>query len=107
MLLHCPYLSSDVELSAEREKHITESHPDLLPEYREQVVRTLRDPEQVRLSERFKKARLFTRWFDSVRGGKYIVVVVISESKPSNRHWVITAYMARKLAGGDIEWKKD
>ncbi|MDD5206961.1 MAG: hypothetical protein PHS17_16170 [Desulfobacterales bacterium] len=46
------------------------------------------------------------RWFDSLRGGKYIVVVVISEDKPSTRHWVVTAYMARKLAGGDIEWKK-
>jgi len=106
MLLPCPYLSSDVELSPEREKHIAESHPDLLPEYREQVVKTLLEPEQVRLSTRFKKARLFTRWFDSLRGGKYIVVVVISEDKPSTRHWVVTAYMARKLAGGDIEWKK-
>jgi hypothetical protein len=70
MLFPCPYLFSDVELSAEREKHISENHPDLLPEYREQVARTLRDPEQVRLSARFKKARLFTRWFDSVRGGE-------------------------------------
>jgi hypothetical protein len=100
MLIHCPYLSSDVELSPEREKHIAESHPDLLPEYREQLVKTLIEPDQVRLSARFMKARLFTRWFDSVRGGKYIVVVVISEGKPMNRHWIITAYMARKLAGG-------
>jgi hypothetical protein len=107
MLRYCSYLSSDVELSPERERHITENHPDLLPEYREQVLQTLLEPEEVRLSARFKKARLFTRWFDSVRGGKYIVVVVISEGKPSNRHWVVTAYMARKLAGGDIEWKKN
>lgn len=107
MLLHCPYLSSDVELSLEREKHIAESHPDLLPKYKEKVVATLLEPEQVRLSVRFKKARLFTRWFDSVREGKYIVVVVVSESKPSIRHWVITAYIARRLAGGEIEWKKN
>jgi hypothetical protein len=107
MLFHCPYLSFDVELSPQRQRHITESHPDLLPEFKEQVLQTLLEPEEVRLSARFKKARLFTRWFDTVRGGKYIVVVVISEGKPSNRHWVVTAYMARKLAGGDIEWKKN
>jgi hypothetical protein len=91
MLLYCPYLSSEVELSSERERHITESHPDLLPEYRVQLISTLLEPDQVRLSARFKKARLFSRWFDFVRGGKYIVVVVISEGKPSKRHWVITA----------------
>ena len=95
-----------MELSPEREMHIAESHPDLLPEYREQVIRTLLEPEQVRVSARFKKARLFTRWFDFVRGGKYIVVVVISETKPSKRHWIVTAYMARRLVGGDIECKK-
>jgi len=70
MLLNCPYLPSEVELSSERERHITENHPDLLPEYREQVVRTLLEPDQVRLSARFKKARLFSRWFDFVCGGK-------------------------------------
>ena len=102
----CPYLSSEVELSSEREKHIAEHHPDLLPEYRDCIAETLLEPDQVRLSARFKNARLFTRWFDSVRGGKYIVVVVISETKPSKRHWIVTAYMARRLVGGDIEWKK-
>jgi hypothetical protein len=70
MLIYCQYLASDVELSPERERHITESHPDLPPEYREQVLQTLHEPDEVRLSARFKKARLFTRWFDTVRGGK-------------------------------------
>ena len=100
MLLWCPYLSSDVELSIDREKHIAENHPDLLPEYRKSIDETLLAPDQVRLSARFKKARLFTRWFDSIRGGKYIVVVVISETKPSARHWIITTYIARKLMEG-------
>ena len=31
---HCPYLEADVELTAEREVHISERHPDLLPEHR-------------------------------------------------------------------------
>jgi hypothetical protein len=107
MLLPCPYLTSHVELSTEREMHIAENHPDLLPEYREYIGDILLEPDQVRLSARFKNARLFTRWFESIHGGKYIVVVVISETKPSKRHWVITAYMARKVVGGEIEWKRN
>lgn len=103
---YCPYLSGDVELTPEREIHIAENHPDLLPEYRNCIKDTLMNPDQVRISERFKNARLFSRWFDIVRGGKYIVVVVVSDKGPAGRHWIITAYIARKLAGGVIEWMK-
>jgi len=31
----CPYLSSVVEFSEERERHVAAHHPDLLPEHRE------------------------------------------------------------------------
>ena len=102
----CPYLSGEVELTDERERHIAENHPDLLPEHRDRIAETLADPDQVRFSARFQNARLFTRWFDIVRGGKYIVVVVVCESGPAGRHWIITAYIARKLAGGESEWKR-
>ncbi len=37
----CPYLQAEVELSEEREGHIAERHPDLLPEHRERVAQTL------------------------------------------------------------------
>ena len=103
----CPYLDAEVELTDERERHIVERHPDLLPEHRQLIVDTLANPDQVRRSTRFASARLFTRWFESVRGGKYVVVVIVSESAPGGRHWIITAYIARKLAEGEIEWKRD
>ena len=102
----CPYLSGEVELSNERERHIAENHPDLLPEYREQIAETLAAPDQIRISVRFRDARLFSRWFDNVRGGKHVVVVVVTGSDSVSRHWIITAYIARKLAGGEIEWKR-
>jgi len=102
----CPYLSGEVELTDERERHIVENHPDLLPEHRDRIADILADPDQIRISARFKNARLFSRWFDTVRGGKHIVVVVVSESGPVGRHWIITAYIARKLAGGESEWKR-
>ncbi|MGH2351786.1 MAG: hypothetical protein ACRDI2_11700 [Chloroflexota bacterium] len=101
----CPYLSGKVDLTPEREQHITEHHPDLLPQHFGLVVDTLADPDQVRRSRRSSNARLFTRWFPALRGGKYVIVVVIAEPPP-RRSWVITAYMAGRLAGGDIEWQR-
>jgi hypothetical protein len=57
----CPYLSAEVELSDERERHIAENHPDLLPEHRGRIADTLAHPDQIRRSARFSHARLFTR----------------------------------------------
>jgi hypothetical protein len=102
----CPYLSNVVELADERRKHIAENHPDLLPQYEDRLPGVLIDPDQVRVSSRFKNAHLFSKWFDHILGGKYIVVAVISEDWPVNRHWIITAYMTRRLSGGKIEWMK-
>ena len=104
----CAYLDENVELTDEREYHIAERHPDLLPDHRQCIADTLADPDQVRQSSRVNNARLFSRWFDSLRSGKYVVVVVVSTPPPpSSRNWIITAYITRKLAtGGDIEWER-
>jgi hypothetical protein len=102
----CPYLNGDVELTEERERHIGERHPDLLPEYREELVNTLAMPDQVRRSIRYGSARLLSRWYNDLRGGKHLVVVVVSQPDASERHWVITAYLARRLVEGELEWSR-
>ena len=102
----CPYLKGDVDLTEERERHIAERHPDLLPKHREWISETLAAPDQVRRSLRFGSARLFSRWYTDLRAGKHVVVVVVSEPDPSDRHWIITAYIARKLAEGGVEWSR-
>jgi hypothetical protein len=78
----------------------------VMPEYRDSIVETLADPDQIRRSARFNDARLFTRWFDDVREGKHVIVVVVTDAAPNERHWIVTAYIARKLAGGVIEWTR-
>jgi hypothetical protein len=104
----CPYLDGNVELTDERAEHIAGRHPDLWPEYRERVAETLEAPDEVRKSRRMANARLISRWFESVREGKHVVVVVVSDQDPpGKRHWIITAYLARKLAGGPVEWKRN
>lgn len=102
----CPYLHSEVELTEERAKHIHENHPDFLPEHLDKIYEVLGDPDQIRRSRRFPSARLFTRWFEVVRGGKYVVVVIVSDNSPQTRHWIITGYIARKITEGDVEWKR-
>jgi len=102
----CPYLGGEVELTEERERHIAQRHPDLLPEHRDRIAGTLAPPDEVRGSVRFGSAKLFSRWYTDLRAGKHIVVVVVSEFAPKERHWIITAYMAGKLAEGEVEWKQ-
>jgi hypothetical protein len=100
----CPYLNAEVELSAEREAHIADRHPDLLPAHRDRIAEVLTHPDQVLRSARFGGARLFLRWYNDGPRGKHVVVVVVSESGAVERHWIITAYHARRLPEGEVEW---
>jgi hypothetical protein len=102
----CPYLKGEVELTDERERHIAERHPDLLPEHEKWIAEALAQPDQVRRGVRFGSAKLFSRWYTDFRQGKHVVVVVVSERDPNERHWIITAYIARALVEGEIEWKR-
>ncbi len=102
----CPYLGHEVELTPERERHIAQRHPDLLPAHRDKLAETLRDPDQIRRSYRFPNARVFSRRFDAVGLEKHAVVVVVSDPTPEQRHWIVTAYLARKLAEGESEWRR-
>jgi len=100
-------MHAEVELTAERERHIAERHPDLLPEHRTRIAETLAAPDMVRQSVWFANAMLFARWFDTIRGGKHVVVVVIGDGLPKERHWMATAYLARKVEERGILWKRN
>jgi hypothetical protein len=78
----------------------------LLPAHRDRIATTLADPDQIRRSKRFGEAMLFSRWYPELKGGKHVVVVVIIESDVP-RHWIITAYIARTLAEGAVEWTRN
>jgi hypothetical protein len=70
-----------------------------LPNYLDEMALTLASPDQVRHSSRDPHALLFSKWFEEIRTGRYLVVVTVSEPDQS-RHWVMTAYTARRLSGG-------
>lgn len=105
-LFACPYLQGEVEWTQERERHTAERHPDLLPQHRDKVAVALADPEQVRRSKRFGNARLFSRWYPELHDGKHLVAVVVTDPAPALRHWLVTAYIARRLVEGEVEWTR-
>ena len=100
----CPYLKSAVELTDERLQHITDSHPGTLPDYQAQLAVTLMSPDQIRQSSRDQSALLFSKWFDTIRTGRYLVVVVVVSEDQPERRWIVTTYTARKFSGGEVIW---
>jgi hypothetical protein len=99
----CPWLRADVELTSERERQIGERHPELLPGHRARLAEVIARPDTLRRSVRSATARLFSRWYSDIRHGRHIVVVVQHDGS-AGRYWIIAAYMARRLAAGEIEW---
>ncbi len=95
-----------MELTAEREGHIRERNPDLLPDHRERIGETLADPDVIRRSVRMTTARLFSKWYNDLRNGRHVVVVVVSEGGTTARYWIVTAYSARRLGEGEVEWQR-
>ena len=94
----CPHLGTLVELSAERERHIAERHPELVPGLHGWIAQTLQRPASVRRSLRSLQARLFTRCYPVELDGKHVVVVVHGE--PGQRHWILTACSTPEPQGG-------
>jgi hypothetical protein len=101
----CPYLGIEVELTDEREQHIIETHPGTLPDYFEQLAETLVNPDQIRTSDRDESALLFSKYFATIRTGRYLVAVTVSQTEPQ-RCWIVTVYTARKIVGGKVIWTK-
>ncbi len=102
----CPYLGGEVELPAERERHITGRHPELGSRHLVLIREVLAEPDLVRRSARAADASLLSRWYTDFRDGKHVVVVVLSEPVGSGRHWIVTAYVASRLRGGRVEWMR-
>ena len=101
----CPYLGGEVDLTEERERHITERHPDLLPEHRERIARPW--PTLI-TSVLVPGSAAPSCWLAGILtcDKASTSVLVVSERTPQERHWIITAYLARKLAQGETEWQR-
>lgn len=104
-VIFCHFLGGEVELSPERLQHIQERHPGTLPDFEEQLEETITNPDLIRRSEKDLSAWIFSKWFTSIRTGRFLIVIIIAESDPT-RFWIVTTYTARKITGGITVWKK-
>ena len=91
--LDCPRIGVPVELTDERFGHIRERHPDLLPEHFEQLIGALAAPDDF-YPGREPNELVFSRWYDSLYGGKYVLVFALRDTAPE-RYWVVTARVSR------------
>jgi len=81
-VLACPYLGGAVELSEERELHIAERHPDLLPYWH----RIADNPDEVRRSRRFPSTKLFSKWYTEEPTQKHVVIIIMTDTTIAERH---------------------
>jgi len=107
--LPCPYLDGDVELTAEREAHIRLDHSEVLPAFLNELRETVREPDTV--LSRIEGERAFVRQWPQLLGGKGLMVVVVTDPVPSipearPRHWIVTAYIVRRLPRWKTEWAR-
>jgi hypothetical protein len=105
-IVDCPHLGARVELTDERQQHILSKHPELLPTHFGLITETVADPDEVRRDQRFPATRIFSRWYPNVERGKHIVVVIVTDAEPNERHWIVSAYMTRRVRQGVTEWKR-
>ena len=103
--IDCPYLGASVELTDEREVHMAGEHPELLP-HLDLIGGALNDPDAVYPGTRSANSRLFVRWYDDLAGGSRLVVVVVSDLEPRERHWVVTAHISGHAIRGVPEWQR-
>ena len=99
----CPYFGGAVvEVTDERYAHVVSNHYDFASAHWERAGETLGDPDQVVMRKQDNGAVMFYRWYDDL--DKNVVAVVRSDA--NGRHWLVTAYMTRNQARGELLWAK-
>lgn len=87
----------EVELTEERKSHIILKHPELKIHIKK-ISQVLSSPDTVRKSKIDTAALLFYKYFDTIKGGKYINVTV----KKDERNFILTAYITDKIRAGEL-----
>jgi hypothetical protein len=107
-LFPCPFLGETVHLTAERIEHIRSGHPEFRAMDMNATIETIRitleNPSIVVRSRKDTDGIIFGRWENTLYGGKYVVVTVITSRE---RNWIITAFISRYQPTGVVLWTLD
>ncbi len=89
-------LGKIVELTKERIKHISETHPDVI-EHLPKIKTALLKPDQIRTDNLDSKVLLFYKYFSKIGDGKYLVVVI----KTNKRNFILTFFSTYRMKTGE------
>ncbi len=87
----------EIELTTERKSHIILKHPEVKLHIKK-ISQVLSSPDTIRRSKVDTEALLFYKYFDKIKGGKYINVTV----KQGERNFVLTAYITDRIRAGEV-----
>ena len=104
-----PFLGGPVELNDERRQHIESVHPRESRAILVEIENVVRDPDVV-----FETPRPGEHALARAQTGRtpyYVVAIVVTEAVRSServqeRHWVVTAYIARRLPRWRVQWRR-
>lgn len=87
----------EVELTTERKSHIILKHLEIKPHINK-ISLVLSSPDTIKRSKFDPDALLFYKYFDKIKGGKYINVTV----KRGERNFILTVYITDRIRAGEI-----
>lgn len=90
---------NSIRLTDERWKHVVNRHPEI-KSYIEKVKTTIKDPEILVSNPYHPYEKYYHHFFPRLKN--YIIVILEQQ-----KGFIITAYIARKIKKGKIEWKKN
>ncbi len=106
----CPFFNGHVEVTEEREEHIRSSHLEAALALLEALDETVRSPDLVLRRSEAESEWAFVRALGSEAITNYALVIVVRDRVGSEsgtvRHWVVTAYIARRLPRWRVEWQR-
>jgi hypothetical protein len=107
--IECPFLGGMVELNDERRQHIENVHPREAQAVLAEIESVVRDPDVVFETPRQGEHALVRALRDQPTHAVVAIVVteaVRSSDRMQERHWVVTAYIARRLPRWRVQWRR-
>ncbi|MFN0145918.1 MAG: hypothetical protein ACKVT1_05360 [Dehalococcoidia bacterium] len=107
--LECPFLGGLVEFNDERREHIESVHPREARDVFDELASVVCDPDVVFETPRQGEHALARA--QENHASHFVVAIVVTEDVRSServhaRHWVVTAYISRRLPRWRILWRR-
>lgn len=87
-----------IRLTEERWQHMIERHPEI-KNHLSKIQTTIQNPDVIIANHYNRNERYYHKYFKSLKN--YLIVII-----EYRKHFIITAFIARKIKKGEILWKR-